>query len=97
MAQTYNQLTDRLAGIIFQNQCLYAVLFLMRYIRDESPATPNHEARLNWMKNGMANPFALARNMANFAISDPACTGDIVPTDDQVKAAIEALVNLYTE
>lgn len=97
MAPSYDQLATRLSDLVFQNQCLWSVLFLMRYIHDESEATPNHTARIAWVHAAMANPFSMARNMASYAISDPACINDIPPTDVQVKAAIESIVNIYTQ
>ncbi len=45
----------------------------------------------------MANPAAMAHAMSAYAISDGACTGDTPPTDAQVQAAVESLVNRYTE
>lgn len=93
MAQTFSQLVARFNNATFLDQCVWSVLFLIRWINDESPATQYHTERMLWRAAAMANPVSMARTMSAFAISDGACTGDVAPTDDQVKAAMEALVN----
>lgn len=97
MAQTYNQLVARYHDQTFQDQILWSVLFLIRYINDESPTTPNHTKRVWWANAAMTNPSETALKMSAYAISDPNCTGDVAPTDVQVEAAVEALVNRYTQ
>ncbi len=97
MAQTFSQLVERYHDAGFRDQCLWSVLFLIRYIDNENEATPNHTARVLWSKVAMANPSAMADVMSAMTITDASCTGDTPPTDAQVQAALETLVNRYTE
>lgn len=83
----------RLNSQVFIDRCHWAVIFLIRWIADEPLETPYHNERREWRAAAMANPAAMARTMANFAITDSACSGDDEPDDDAVKSAIESLVN----
>lgn len=93
MAQSYEQLIDRLNTAAFRKQIEYSVDFLIRWIKEESEAVPNHAQRLIWANAAMTNPTAMANTMAPFVITDGNCTGDTVPTDAQVQSAVEALVS----
>jgi hypothetical protein len=97
MTQSFSQLVTRYQSAEFQDQCLWSVLFLLRYIDNESSDTPNHAARILWSKASMANPAQMARSMSAYVASDYNCINDTAPTDQQVLAALEVLVNRYTE
>lgn len=96
MAQTYEQLIDRLNTPAFRKQIEYSVDFLIRWIKEESEAVPNHAARLFWANAAMANPTGMANTLAPFVITDGNCNGDTPPTDAQVKGAVESLVSTTT-
>jgi hypothetical protein len=97
MAQTFSQLVARYSGQTFQDQMLWAVLFLIRWIKFEDPGTSNHVARIMWANAAMADPIKMARSMSAMVVSDGNCTGDTAPTDSQVQSALETLVNMYTQ
>ncbi len=97
MTQSFSQPVTRYQSSEFQDPCLWSVLFLLRYIENESPDTPNHAARILWTKACMANPAQMARSMSAYVASDYNCINDTPPTDQQVLAALEVLVNRYTE
>jgi hypothetical protein len=93
MAQTHEQLIDRLNSVTFCKQIEYSVDFLIRWVKEESAEVQYHAQCLEWANAAMANPTMMANSMAPFVITDGSCNGDITPTDAQVRSAVEALIN----
>lgn len=86
-------------GDVLRNQVRVAVIVAAEVVRQETPATPNHNNRLIWARAAMANPDTAAAQMLwavlaqNRSLTVAQITG---ATDATIQASASTAIDLLS-
>lgn len=79
----------------FQGRCKVALWVAAQNIINESPSTPNHEARLNWAKTAQANRLAITDvNLAQAVLRNATIAANpAAATDGDIQFQVNSIVD----